>query len=71
MNNYKELGLKIAESGIKTLILFPTTPWQSTTNYTLKLKKLFSLDRKLRLISPIIITFVAVEAPPPIYNEPI
>lgn len=54
-----------------TLVLSPATPWQKDTNYMLTLKGLSSLDRKSRLTSPIIITFIAAEAPPPIYNEPI
>lgn len=54
-----------------TLVLSPATPWQKNTNYSLTLKGLSSLDRKSRLISPISITFIANEAPPPIYNEPI
>lgn len=54
-----------------TLILSPTTPWQAGVNYTLTLKNLSSLDEKSRVASPIIITFIAIEAPPPIYNEPI
>lgn len=54
-----------------TLVLSPATPWQKDTNYILTLKSLSSLDRKSRLTSPIIITFIAAEAPPPIYNGPI
>lgn len=54
-----------------TLILSPTTPWQIGINYALTLKDLSSLDKRSRLTSPIIITFIAIEAPPPIYNEPI
>lgn len=53
-----------------TLILSPAMPWEKGKNYTLILKNVSSLDKKSRLASPRTINFVAIEAPPPIYNEP-